>query len=158
MLLNLLLSLNVLVCLALIGVVLLQRSEGGALGGGSPSSMITTRGAGDLLTRTTWILFTLFLGLSLALTIIGGHDRSPQASMNRLKSLSVNPDVAAAQAAAAAKASDKSQSRLPPLTGPETPATPGSGPGTIGARPGLSLPPVTSSAPTPAAPSRTPAK
>ncbi|MGI8840116.1 MAG: preprotein translocase subunit SecG, partial [Caulobacteraceae bacterium] len=94
MLLGLLLTLNILVCLALIGVVLLQRSEGGALGaGGSPTGLITTRGAGDLLTRTTWVLFVLFLTLSLALTLLGGRARSDQATLNGLKNLTVNPDT-----------------------------------------------------------------
>ncbi|MGA0600656.1 preprotein translocase subunit SecG [Caulobacter sp. KR2-114] len=86
MLYGLLLTLNVLVCAALVGVVLMQRSEGGALGaGGGPAGLVTARGAGDLLTRTTWILFALFLSLSLALTLIGAHDRSNQAIVNRLK-------------------------------------------------------------------------
>ena len=94
MLLGLLLTLNIIVCLALIGVVLLQRSEGGALGGGgSPTGLMTSRGAGDLLTRTTWILFALFLTLSLALTLLGGQQRSSEAILNRLKSESVNPDA-----------------------------------------------------------------
>ena len=73
MLQNILLVANILVCIALIAVVLMQRSEGGALGmGGGPSGFMTARGAGDLLTRTTWILFGLFLALSLALTLLGG--------------------------------------------------------------------------------------
>lgn len=93
MLLGLLLTLNILVCLALIGVVLLQRSEGGALGGGgSPTGLVTSRGAGDLLTRTTWILFALFLSLSLALTLVGARERSSQSIINRLKLQSINPD------------------------------------------------------------------
>jgi len=93
MLLGLLLTLNILICLALIAVVLLQRSEGGALGtGGSPTGLITTRGAGDLLTRTTWILFSLFLTISLALTLLGGRERSSQAILDRLKLQSINPD------------------------------------------------------------------
>jgi preprotein translocase subunit SecG len=94
MLLGLLLTLNIMVCLALIGVVLLQRSEGGALGaGGSPTGLITTRGAGDLLTRATWVLFVMFLSLSLALTLLGGRARSDQATLNGLKNLTVNPDA-----------------------------------------------------------------
>ena len=94
MILNLLLSLNLLVCVALIGVVLLQRSEGGALGsGGGPTGLITTRGAGDLLTRITWILFTMFLVLSLALTLLGGRLHSSQAIIDRLKLQSINPDA-----------------------------------------------------------------
>jgi preprotein translocase subunit SecG len=95
MLLGLLLTLNILVCLALVGVVLLQRSEGGALGTGGPTGLITTRGAGDLLTRTTWVLFTLFLLISLALTLLGGRERSSQAILNRLKNQSINPDALA---------------------------------------------------------------
>ena len=91
MLLNLLLTLNVLVCLALIGVVLLQRSEGGAFGGGNPTGLITARGAGDLLTRTTWILFSLFLTLSLALTLLGAHERSDTSALKALRNLRVDP-------------------------------------------------------------------
>ncbi len=92
MLRDLLLVLNILVCLGLIGVVLLQRSEGGALGtGGSPTGLVTARGAGDLLTRTTWVLFPLFLGISLALTLLGGRERSSQAILDRLKHATINP-------------------------------------------------------------------
>ena len=87
---------NCLVCILLIVVVLLQRSEGGALGGGgSPTGLVTTRGAGDLLTRTTWVLFALFLVLSLSLTLLGGRERSSQAIINRLKLQSINPDTLA---------------------------------------------------------------
>ena len=96
MLYGLLLTLNALVCAALVFVVLMQRSEGGALGsGGGPTGLITTRGAGDLLTRTTWILFAIFLTLSMALTLIGARERSSQAILNRLKLQSVNPDALA---------------------------------------------------------------
>ncbi len=109
MLFGLLLTLNILVCLALIAVVLLQRSEGGALGGGgSPMGLITTRGAGDLLTRTTWILFSLFLGISLALTLIGGQERSSQTILNRLKLQSINPNALPAPGAAKPAASPNS--------------------------------------------------
>src|SRR5579863_231552 len=90
---DLLLVLNLIVCLLLIGVVLMQRSEGGAFGTGGPTGLVTARGAGDLLTRTTWVLFTLFLSLSLALTLLGGHERSSQAILQRLKGVTVNPDL-----------------------------------------------------------------
>jgi preprotein translocase subunit SecG len=122
MLLDLLLTLNILVCLALIAVVLLQRSEGGALGGGgSPTGLVTTRGAGDLLTRATWVLFAMFLALSLSLTLLGGHERSSQAIINRLKLQSINPDAAAA-AARAAQAGRAADGGPPPApTGPSAP-------------------------------------
>ncbi|WP_425997187.1 preprotein translocase subunit SecG [Caulobacter sp. DWR1-3-2b1] len=74
MLIGILLAINIVVCLGLIGVVLLQRSEGGALGmGGGNTGFMTARGAGDLLTRITWILFSIFLVISLVLTILTGR-------------------------------------------------------------------------------------
>ena len=113
MLLGLLLTLNIIVCLALITVVLLQRSEGGALGGGgSPTGLVTTRGAGDLLTRTTWILFAMFLGLSLALTLVGARERSSQSIINRLKLQSINPDALPTQTPGGAA---PAQSTPPPV-------------------------------------------
>lgn len=74
LLINIILVVNVFVCVALIALVLLQRSEGGALGmgGGNPSSFMTARGAGDLLTRTTWILAGVFFFLSITLTVLTG--------------------------------------------------------------------------------------
>ena len=77
LLVNIILVVNVFVCVALIAVVLLQRSEGGALGmggggGGGPSGFMTARGAGDLLTRTTWILAFVFFFLSITLTVLQG--------------------------------------------------------------------------------------
>jgi preprotein translocase subunit SecG len=86
MLLNILLAILVLVCFALTGVILLQRSEGGALGmGGGPSGMFTARGAGDLLTRATSILAAAFFILSLAITLLAGHNRATSSITQRLK-------------------------------------------------------------------------
>ncbi|MBO9558052.1 MAG: preprotein translocase subunit SecG [Caulobacter sp.] len=86
MLIGVLLAINIIVCIALIGVVLMQRSEGGALGmGGGGGGFMTARGAGDLLTRTTWILFSIFLIISLALTILTGRQGSNNAVIDRLK-------------------------------------------------------------------------
>ena len=73
MLLGILLTIHIIVCVCLIGVVLMQRSEGGALGmGGGPTGFMSARGAGDLLTRVTWILGSIFFVLSLALTLLSG--------------------------------------------------------------------------------------
>ena len=56
---------------ALVGVILIQKSEGGGLGvGGSPSGLMSARGAADFLTRTTTILATLFVVLSIALAAL----------------------------------------------------------------------------------------
>ena len=93
MLIGILLTLNIIVCLGLIGVVLLQRSEGGALGmGGGPTGFMSARGAGDLLTRMTWILFSCFLALSLALTLLSGRQAASSSVTNKLKIDSVDPN------------------------------------------------------------------
>lgn len=60
-----------LVAAALVGVILMQRSEGGGLGvGGSPSGLMSARGAADFLTRATTVLATLFVGLSIVLAVL----------------------------------------------------------------------------------------
>jgi preprotein translocase subunit SecG len=92
MLSGLLITLDILVGIGLVCVVLLQRSEGGAFGmGGGPTGLITTRGAGDLLTRTTWVLFALFLALSLGLTLLGAHERATSSVLQQLKGQIANP-------------------------------------------------------------------
>jgi preprotein translocase subunit SecG len=94
MLSGLLIVLDILVCIALVAIVLLQRSEGGAFGmGGGPTGLITARGAGDLLTRTTWVLFSLFLALSISLTLLGAHDRASSNVLERLKLQQANPNA-----------------------------------------------------------------
>ncbi len=68
-----LLIIHLFVTLALIGVVLIQRSEGGGLGIGTSQGMgsfMTGRGTANLLTRTTAILGTIFFALSLALALL----------------------------------------------------------------------------------------
>ncbi|CAN5278460.1 preprotein translocase subunit SecG [soil metagenome] len=86
MLIGVLLTINIIVCIALIGVVLMQRSEGGALGmGGGGGGFMTARGAGDLLTRTTWILFSVFLVISLVLTVLTGRMGAGNSVVERLK-------------------------------------------------------------------------
>lgn len=72
-----LLIIHLLLALALIGVVLMQRSEGGALGiggggGGGMSGFLTARGTANLLTRATAIIAALFIGTSLLLAILAG--------------------------------------------------------------------------------------
>ena len=66
-----LLVLQALVAAALIGVILMQKSEGGGLGvGGSPAGFLSARGAADFLTRATAILATVFVMLSIALAVL----------------------------------------------------------------------------------------
>ena len=72
---------HLLIALALIGSVLLQRSEGGALGigggGGGGGSLFSSRGAGSALTRTTALLAAAFIATSVTLTILAKKARAP---------------------------------------------------------------------------------
>ena len=72
---------HLMLVLALIGVVLLQRSEGGGLGigggGGGGGGFMTGRGTTNMLTRTTAILAGLFFVTSLLLSILAGMNRKP---------------------------------------------------------------------------------
>jgi len=75
-----LLTIHMMLALALIGVVLLQRSEGGmgGLGGGGMSGFMTTRGTANLLTKTTRWLAGTFMATSLVLAWIASHDHAPK--------------------------------------------------------------------------------
>lgn len=68
---------HLMVVLALVGVVLLQRSEGGGLGIGGGSGFMTARGAANALTRATAILATIFFITSLTLSIIARYGERP---------------------------------------------------------------------------------
>ena len=72
---NILLTLNIISAIILIILILLQKSEGGALGiGVSQDSFMFSRTAGNFLTKATAIIATLFIICSLSLTIIGRKD------------------------------------------------------------------------------------
>jgi preprotein translocase subunit SecG len=95
-----LIVIHLLVVLALAGVVLLQRSEGGGLGmGSSPSGFMTGRGQANLLTRVTAILGAVFFVTSISLSILATRNAAPKSVID--------------QAAP-----------LPPTGAPGTPATP----------------------------------
>ncbi|MEM8644496.1 MAG: preprotein translocase subunit SecG [Pseudomonadota bacterium] len=72
------LLIHVMIAIALVGVILLQRSEGGALGigggGGGGAGFMTGRSAGDALTRTTAILAACFFATSLTLSILASSN------------------------------------------------------------------------------------
>lgn len=102
MLQTILLVAMILVSIAMTGVILLQRSEGGALGmGGGPSGFMTARGAGNLLTRATSILATLFFLLAIGLTISGNMTRANRSIVDAdaVGKLAVGEDAAPATAA-----------------------------------------------------------
>ena len=105
-----LLVVHTLIALALVGVILLQRSEGGGLGigGGTGGGLMTARGAANLLTRATTILATMFIVSSIILAVLA-------AGTNADKPV----DTSLAKAASAPAV---------PATGPVAPAAPASVP------------------------------
>ncbi|PAX09791.1 preprotein translocase subunit SecG [Sphingomonas lenta] len=66
-----LLVVHAIIAAALVTVILMQRSEGGGLGmGGSPSGLMSARGAADFLTRATAVLATVFVTMSIVLAVL----------------------------------------------------------------------------------------
>ena len=79
---NLLLVLNIILALILVSLILLQKSEGGALGiGVSQENFMLSRSAGSFVTKATAIVATLFIICSLALTIISRAELAPTSSV-----------------------------------------------------------------------------
>jgi preprotein translocase subunit SecG len=82
---------HLMLVLALIGVVLLQKSEGGGLGIGSTGGFMTSRGTANVLTRATAILGALFFATSLVLSILAGMNRKPAAIIQGGQSAPIAP-------------------------------------------------------------------
>lgn len=83
---NVLLVIHVLIAIALIATVLLQRSEGGALGiGGGGGGMMSSRGTGNLLSRSTAILAACFFLTSIALTVIARNSTTTESKIDAIK-------------------------------------------------------------------------
>ncbi|MBX3531838.1 MAG: preprotein translocase subunit SecG [Rhizobiaceae bacterium] len=82
---TLIIVIHLIIVVALIGVVLLQRSEGGGLGIGGGSGFMTARGAANALTRTTAILAGAFFLTSLALSIIARYGEQPIDILDRVE-------------------------------------------------------------------------
>ena len=73
-----LIVLHLMIVVALVATVLLQRSEGGALGVGGGGGFMTGRGQANALTRATALLGTAFFVTRLALTLLAHYDRAPK--------------------------------------------------------------------------------
>lgn len=81
-----LIVIHLMIVVALVGVVLLQRSEGGALGiGGGSGGLMSARGAADALTRTTGILAAAFFATSIALGIYARYEAQPTDILDRIE-------------------------------------------------------------------------
>jgi preprotein translocase subunit SecG len=109
-----------LVAALLVGVILIQKSEGGGLGvGGSPSGFMSARGAADFLTRATTVLATLFVALSIilaALAVRTTSGREIDASLARTAPAAPADPLAPVQSAPTA-------APVPAAAGPSVPAT-----------------------------------
>jgi len=81
-----LLVIHLMIAIAMVGVILIQRSEGGGLGigGGTMGGMTTARGAANLLTRTTAILAAAFMATSVILAIMAGRPSQPTSIIDTL--------------------------------------------------------------------------
>ena len=126
--LGLLLTLHIIVSVCLAAVVLLQRSEGGALGmGGGPTGFMTARGAGDLLSRTTWILGTAFFVLSLALTLVTGREKAASSVVDRVKIEGLSADALKARETQAPAPAGSAPAPGSPAPGSPAPGVPAGG-------------------------------
>ena len=128
MLFTFLLVVHALITLALVGVILVQRSEGGGLGmGGSPTGLMSARGAADFLTRSTTILATIFIVLSIAIAALASvsnrtgdidtslaRQPSQQSAPAAPAPVSDDPLAAAAQGAGADNAAAPANGSAPP--------------------------------------------
>lgn len=96
---SILLVIHLMLALAMIGTVLLQRSEGGALGigggggggGGGMGGLLSGRGTANLLTRTTAILAAGFMVTSLSLTILAASGRAPRSILEDIPTTTSAP-------------------------------------------------------------------
>ena len=83
---NFVLILNIILAILLIVVVLLQKSEGGALGlGASQDSYISSRSAGSFLTKTTAVIAALFIITSISLTIMSKEEFSSTSILEKIE-------------------------------------------------------------------------
>ena len=83
---NLIIILNIILAILLVIVILLQKSEGGALGiGASQESFISSRSAGNLLTKATAIVATLFIITSISLTIMAQKEISTSSVLEKVE-------------------------------------------------------------------------
>ncbi|WP_299358433.1 preprotein translocase subunit SecG [uncultured Paracoccus sp.] len=122
---NVVLTVHLILAVLLIGVVLLQRSEGGGLGlGGGGGGVMTGRQAANALSRATWLLAGAFLVTSIALTVIAARNSADGSVMDRLASPAETTDAPATGLPAVpdyAPPPGVGQPVLPPGAAPATP-------------------------------------
>ena len=90
---NFILALNIISAVLLVLLILLQKSEGGALGiGASQDSFISSRSAGNFLTRSTAIIATLFIITSISLTIVSNKKTSNTSVLEEIEEIEETED------------------------------------------------------------------
>ena len=88
---TLLLVIHITLAILLIGSVLLQKSDGGALGiGGNSDNLMSSRSAGNFLTKFTTIVAFLFIITSISLTLINKKDNSQKSIIDKIEQLDKN--------------------------------------------------------------------
>lgn len=153
--LNVLLVIHLLACIALVVLVMLQRSEGGALGmggGGSGSGLISGRGVANVLVRATMILAAIFFVTSLTLTRLNTEEaRAPSSVQKELEKR--EGDLFDPLAAPGAPAATAPATTAPATTAPAAPAAPAATDPLAPAAPATmqSPPPPAANGPAPAA-------
>lgn len=113
---NVILTIHLILALLLIGVVLLQRSEGGGLGMGGGGGVMSGRGAATALTKLTWLFAGLFICTSIALTILAAADATSSSVIDQIGAPAPAPDAPATPAPAGSDL-------LPPVSA-DAPLTP----------------------------------
>ena len=112
---NVVLAIHLILALLLIGVVLLQRSEGGGLGMGSAGGVVSGRSAATALGKVTWIFAGCFIATSITLTILAASDSASTSVIEQIGG--TVPDETPAPAA-------KTTAPLTALPPADTPAEP----------------------------------
>ena len=91
---TLLLIVHIILAILLIGTVLLQKSDGGALGiGGNSDNLMSSRSAGNFLTKFTAVLAFLFIITSISLTLINKKDTSQKSIIDKIEQLDKNTNT-----------------------------------------------------------------
>jgi len=81
---NVVLTIHLILALLLIGIVLLQRSEGGGLGMGSGGGAISGRAAATALGKLTWVFAVAFIGTSITLTVLAAQSASTASVIDQI--------------------------------------------------------------------------
>lgn len=119
-----LIVIHLMVVLALVGLVLMQRSEGGGLGIGGGSGFMTARGAANALTRATGILAAAFFATSLALTVLARYSEQPIDILDRLPPQSGEQDGGSGGGGVLDQLGGNDEPAPPADAGPAQPAAP----------------------------------